>query len=203
MSLISCPECSHQVSTHAVNCPSCGYPITPHGNSAYAKKDVSLSKHASKSLGNHSPAKPLLVATEEELPIHLRNRFKNLKQMELSSSQEERALASKHKCLMLQYPHDSRFWGYSKILIVKLLSGLGVFSLFIMLAPFIPKNLLGIGILLGPIAVITYAFRGTNLLRKLGVTSTCPMRAYMKSDLIITSIFIIGIVAIALMGGKF
>jgi len=27
MSLIKCPECNHEVSSHAVNCPECGFPI--------------------------------------------------------------------------------------------------------------------------------------------------------------------------------
>ena len=27
MSLISCPECNHEISNKAISCPNCGYPI--------------------------------------------------------------------------------------------------------------------------------------------------------------------------------
>ncbi len=48
MALITCPECSKQVSDQASSCPSCGYPITQEEEDVFDFNDYSESSNYAK-----------------------------------------------------------------------------------------------------------------------------------------------------------
>jgi len=201
-----CTQCGQQIDTADeltgthVACPSCRAQITVPELAICNRSELSGPALSSPKEIEPDEGMSSLVGA---LPSYLQKHLKNLEEMEHAETEEERKHATKHKRLLLSYPEDIRAFGYSKILTVKLLSGCGLFFSFLLLGPFIPSGILGLGLISGPFIIIIRAVKETNSCRRLGITSTCPMWAYMKIDVIITCLFIVSIGIITVIGGKF
>lgn len=174
--VVSCPECG----SVALRCTSCGFSLG-------SRIDFQ------KSLPPSSVLQPKTASAG--LPEHLTD---IRKPAEVASSDSPSVVAARFKRLLLEYPKDNPFIGYSKIVITKTLSNLSLLSLLFVISLPIVSKLAAACLIMSPLVIIK-AFRDTNELRRHGVTSSCPMWNYMKIDIlvVVSTIVILCVVGVA------